>query len=267
MHRRVADVFRGVRQRIAIEHVAGFELALGGLAVGRVVAVPTALQNINHVRRMRMHLLFDAGRQVRLEHADTIVFEFNFYGLGINDSRILRGCRNQPNAEAECHNDCGGEESHAYEKDFLASELQGDIVEATSRAIMDNETIYKPAATPSDPRVQLAFERTFLAYERTRIAWVRTALALISFGFVIAEFFQYLREKQGETATLLSPRAVGLVMITIGLVGLILANLQQRRAVKALRERCPELPAPVSGVMAVLIALLGVLALIGALLR
>src|SRR5439155_16334143 len=24
-----------------------------------------------------------------------------------------------------------------------------------------------------DPRVQLAFERTFLAYERTRIAWVR----------------------------------------------------------------------------------------------
>ena len=80
-------------------------------------------------------------------------------------------------------------------------------------------------------------------------------------------FFRYLREKQGETATLLSPRAVGLVMITIGLVGLILANLQQRRAVKALRERCPELPAPVSGVMAVLIALLGVLALIGALLR
>ena len=80
--------------------------------------------------------------------------------------------------------------------------------------------------------------------ERTRIAWVRTALALISFGFVIAQFFQYLREKQGETATLLSPRAVGLVMITIGLVGLILANWQQRRAVKALRERCPNYPRP-----------------------
>jgi hypothetical protein len=48
---------------------------------------------------------------------------------------------------------------------------------------------------------------------------------------------------------------------------LILANWQARRAVKALRERCPELPTSVSGVMAVLIALLGVLALIGALLR
>src|SRR4030095_540768 len=92
---------------------------------------------------------------------------------------------------------------------------------------MNDEAIDKPSVTQPDPRVRLAFERTFLAYERTRIAWVRTALALISFGFVIAKFFQYLREKQGETATVLSPRAVGLVMITIGLLGLILANWQE----------------------------------------
>jgi putative membrane protein len=132
---------------------------------------------------------------------------------------------------------------------------------------MDNEAIQQPTAAQPDPRVQLAFERTFLAYERTQIAWVRTALSLISFGFVIAKFFQYLREKQGETATLMSPRAVGLVMITIGLVGLILTNWQERRAMKALRVRCPELPQSTSGVMAMLIALLGVLALISALLR
>jgi putative membrane protein len=132
---------------------------------------------------------------------------------------------------------------------------------------MDNEGIQRKNATQSDPRVQLAFERTFLAYERTRIAWVRTALALISFGFVIAKFFQYLREKQGETATMLSPRAIGLIMITIGLVGLILANWQERGALKALRERCPELPRSISGLMAILIMLVGLLALIGALLR
>jgi inner membrane protein YidH len=132
---------------------------------------------------------------------------------------------------------------------------------------MDKEAIHQPSATQSDPRVQLAFERTFLAYERTRIAWVRTALALISFGFVIAKFYQYLREKQGETATVLSPRAIGLLMISIGLVGLILANWQERRALKALRERCPELPQSISGVMAVLITLLGILALVVALLR
>jgi len=132
---------------------------------------------------------------------------------------------------------------------------------------MDKEAIHQPSATQSDPRVQLAYERTFLAYERTRIAWVRTALALISFGFIIAKFYQYLREKQGETATVLSPRAIGLLMISIGLVGLILANWQDRRALKALHERCPELPQSISGVMAVLITLLGILALVGALLR
>ena len=36
---------------------------------------------------------------------------------------------------------------------------------------------------------------------------------------------------------------------------------------KALRERCPDLPTSVSSVMPVLIALLGVLALISALIR
>jgi putative membrane protein len=132
---------------------------------------------------------------------------------------------------------------------------------------MNNEALDKPLAAESDPRVQLAFERTFLAYERTRIAWVRTALALISFGFAIAKVLQYLREKQGETATVMSPRTVGLVMIAIGLISLILADWQERRALKALRERCPELPTPIAGTVAVLIALLGVLALIGAILR
>ena len=132
---------------------------------------------------------------------------------------------------------------------------------------MNDQAAQKQSSAQSDPRVQLAFERTFLAYERTRIAWVRTALALISFGFAIAKVLQYLREKQGETATLMSPRAVGLTMIVIGLVSLILAGRQNRLAVKALRERCPELPIPIAGVMTVLIALLGVLALVGAILR
>jgi putative membrane protein len=132
---------------------------------------------------------------------------------------------------------------------------------------MNDQAVDRKPATQADPRVQLAYERTFLAYERTRIAWVRTALALISFGFAIAKVLQYLREKQGETATLMSPRAIGLVMIVIGLVSLILADRQDRRAVQALRERCPELPTPIAGVMTGLIALLGVLALIAAILH
>ncbi|HEU5246677.1 MAG TPA: DUF202 domain-containing protein [Candidatus Udaeobacter sp.] len=132
---------------------------------------------------------------------------------------------------------------------------------------MNNQSVPENPIAESDPRVPLAFERTLLAYERTQIAWVRTALALISFGFAIAKFFQYLRQEKGETATLMSPRTVGLLMIVIGLIGLILANFQQRRAVQSLRKRCPELPKPVAGVMAMMIAFLGVLALIGVFVR
>ena len=131
---------------------------------------------------------------------------------------------------------------------------------------MNTEPI-APKELQTDPRIPLAFERTLLAYERTRIAWVRTALALISFGFAIAKFFAYMRQERGEAATLMSPRTVGLIMIIIGLLGLILANIQQRRAVTALRKRCPGLPIPVAGIMSAMIALLGVLALAGALIR
>ena len=130
-----------------------------------------------------------------------------------------------------------------------------------------NDTSPQRPDVSLDPRIRLAYERTLLAYERTRIAWVRTALALISFGFAIAKFFAYVRAERGERATLLSPRAVGLIMIVIGLMGLVLANWQQRRAVKDLHKRCPELPPPVAGIMSGMIAFLGLLALVGALLR
>src|SRR4030095_9349540 len=133
---------------------------------------------------------------------------------------------------------------------------------------MPNEQLDQVAENDSAPRVPLACERTLLAYERTQIAWVRTALALISFGFAISTFFSYLREQQGESATVLSPRAVGLSMIVIALIGLILATWRQQRAGKLLRRRCPGLPAPIGGhVMAGMIAFLGILALLADLMR
>ena len=89
---------------------------------------------------------------------------------------------------------------------------------------MPNEQPDQLSVDDSGPRVRLACERTLLAYERTQIAWVRTALALISFGFAISTFFSYLREQQGERATVLSPRAVGITMIVIALIGLTLAT-------------------------------------------
>ena len=132
---------------------------------------------------------------------------------------------------------------------------------------MNEEPTHKQSMPPLDTSTRLAYERNYLAHERTLMAWVRTALALISFGFTIAKVFEYLREKEGARATLLRPRTVGIIMIAIGLVALALATIQHRRASRVLHEHCPNLPPSLSGVLAAFIALLGVLALLSAILR
>ena len=133
------------------------------------------------------------------------------------------------------------------------------------RSAMNEEPTHKQSTL--DTSTRLAYERTYLAHERTLMGWVRTAISLISFGFTIAKVFEYLRQKEGERATLLGPRVIGMIMIAIGLVALALATMQHRQASKALHERCPDLPRSLAGVMAAFFALLGVLALFSAILR
>jgi putative membrane protein len=132
---------------------------------------------------------------------------------------------------------------------------------------MNEETKPKESASALDRATRLAYERTFLGWERTQMGWVRTALSLISFGFAIAKFFDFLRQKQVTPAPLLGPRTVGILMIGSGLVALAMASVQHRRALKVMREQCPGLPRSLAGVTGAFIALIGILALIGALLR
>lgn len=114
---------------------------------------------------------------------------------------------------------------------------------------------------------QLAYDRTYLAHERTLLAWIRTALSLISFGFTIAKFFEYLHQQKGDAAPLFGAQTVGTTMIAIGVVGLAVATVQQTRELRALRARCPGLPRPVSWVAAVVLTLIGTLALASAIVR
>jgi putative membrane protein len=114
--------------------------------------------------------------------------------------------------------------------------------------------------TTVDGKTRLAFERTYLAHERTQMAWVRTSLALITFGFAIAKFYLFLDETRGDQAPYLAPRTVGMLMISVGLIALVFANVQHRRALKALRARCPDLPESIAGATAVVIMVLGVVA-------
>src|SRR5690606_36990508 len=94
----------------------------------------------------------------------------------------------------------------------------------------------------AEERTTFAVERTFIAFERTLMAWLRTSLSLISFGFTVAKFFQYLAEQRGEAIVGLFGRTwasdtVGLTMIAIGTFALLFAVIQHRRRVVALRAR------------------------------
>jgi putative membrane protein len=122
---------------------------------------------------------------------------------------------------------------------------------------------------PLPTSTELALDRTLLAHDRTLMAWVRTATSLISFGFAFYKFFQYLREQQGlePNGRALGPRRFAMLMISIGLVSLLLATLQQWRLRKKLRRIYPEAGFSLATMMAALISLLGILALIAVVLR
>ncbi len=70
---------------------------------------------------------------------------------------------------------------------------------------------------------ELALERTRLANERTMMAWIRTSVSLISFGFSIFKFFEFLEGKHVASSGVLGPRRFGMAMIGIGLFVLFAA--------------------------------------------
>jgi putative membrane protein len=115
---------------------------------------------------------------------------------------------------------------------------------------------------------RLAVTRTRLAAERTLMSWVRTAFAMISFGFTIGKFFQYMSKQYPTAAPQGGIRVIPIALIVLGLVSLLLGELEYRRTLTELdatsrtRHRVTAL-----GVIVTLVALLGVLAFAGLFVR
>ena len=128
----------------------------------------------------------------------------------------------------------------------------------------------KGKATDAAPdQMTLALERTFLAHERTLMAWTRTATSLITFGFTLYKFFEYLRERPETTAAArpLGARAFGLTMIGIGVVTLIVAAAQHRIQMRRLAAHYPDAPMSLALLLAGLIAVLGILGFLSGMLQ
>lgn len=115
---------------------------------------------------------------------------------------------------------------------------------------------------------ELAVERTVMAADRTLMAWTRTALSLISFGFTIYKFLQYAREEGTAPAMRIEgPRHFGMAMISLGVVFLLLASLQFWAEMKLLRPGRGMGPWRLSLMLALLLTVLGLLALLNVVFR
>ena len=120
-----------------------------------------------------------------------------------------------------------------------------------------------------DTSTKFSLKRTRLSYERTLMSWIRTAISLISFGFTIYKFFDYMREQGGgrQGERLLGPREFALIMIGLGLVSLLFATLQHWRSLKALRVEYVDVPYSEALLLAILISAMGILAFLAVVFR
>ncbi|VEG51606.1 Predicted membrane protein [Mycolicibacterium aurum] len=124
-----------------------------------------------------------------------------------------------------------------------------------------------PADPAPDHNTRLAAERNRLALERTLMAWTRTSTSLIAFGFTIYQIFRYLSESERLDDPFISPLAFGAAMIVVGLTALILAWLQHRQELAALRADFGPMRYSIASIVAAMVAALGVIALLGVPLR
>ena len=123
--------------------------------------------------------------------------------------------------------------------------------------------------TASDPvlsNTDLAFVRTMLAENRTLMAWIRTAISMISFGFTIYKYFQEAT-KANESERILTPRLVGMIMISFGLLGLSWGLTEYNTMVKKLRKNNSGIGKSNTSVLAVLVLFFGLALFLGALFR
>lgn len=125
------------------------------------------------------------------------------------------------------------------------------------------------SAEPSTSiRRNLAHERTNLAHERTMMAWIRTATALISFGFSIYKFFEL--EKAGRPpiqGQVIGPHLFAILMIGVGILALVMASIEHLRHIKSLKILHVPIQRSLAGLIAVFVAILGILAMAAVIFR
>jgi putative membrane protein len=109
--------------------------------------------------------------------------------------------------------------------------------------------------------------RNRLAADRTLMAWIRTALSMITFGFTIYKFLEYVREREGTGIRVEGPRNLGLSLILLGTGGLVAASIQHWKLLRVLDADKTKHMWSLTLTIASIISLIGLFALLSVLLR
>jgi putative membrane protein len=109
-------------------------------------------------------------------------------------------------------------------------------------------------------RTRWAADRTLWAADRTFIAWLRTAISMICFGIGIGKAGDVLEDYGYAADPTHGLQIVGLALVTLGVLGLLGALIQDvrigRRLAKAGFGRVE--PTPLGQVMGILVLLVGI---------
>jgi putative membrane protein len=110
-------------------------------------------------------------------------------------------------------------------------------------------------------RTRWAADRTLWAADRTFIAWLRTAISMIGFGIGIGKAGDALESYNVIVDSYHSMQVMGLAFITLGVLGLIGALIQEMRIEKRLASQGYGRvePTPLGQVMGFLVLAVGVL--------
>ena len=113
----------------------------------------------------------------------------------------------------------------------------------------------------AEMRTRWAADRTYWAADRTLIAWIRTAVSMIGFGIALGKSGDYLETYGTALDSHHSLQIVGLAFITLGVLGVVGASIQDLRIEKRIaKEGYGRVePTPLGLVMGILVLLVGIL--------
>ncbi len=141
---------------------------------------------------------------------------------------------------------------HAERNSHKRTKIKSDTPSRDDLAEQHSETL--------DKGTRWAADRTLWAADRTQIAWLRTAISLIGFGFAIGKSGDVLESQGMVVDSYQSLQFVGIAMISLAVLGLFGAVIQNLRIEKRLNEEGYGRvePIPLGLTMSVLVLLVGI---------